>query len=264
MTGEPLARRDHLTRRPPSNSSPHDLRSPRSPPILAAASQRKPMTEIMDRTAYQRPSSFSEVRPRPDASSGSIDDGLPHARFSFLRAGRRHHLVYSTERHLEPPTDVFHRARSRAFLSRLDPIRPPDASRRTRTTSRSTTSSSPSRCSRRSSSPTPPRFSCSPPSARRGRLPDPHRAAQDRRATGERSREVAGHEPCCPPRRLFRIHLPWGRLCSRALAAAGPFAIGAHGAMRVPDDLFIDDAAGEGGFFSFLQPPKPGLTGSVA
>ena len=41
-------------------------------------------------------------------------------------------------------------------------------------------------------------------------------------------------------------------------------AIGAHGAMRVPDDLFIDDAAGEGGFFSFLQPPKPGLTGSVA
>ena len=41
-------------------------------------------------------------------------------------------------------------------------------------------------------------------------------------------------------------------------------AIGAHGAMRVPDDLFIDDAAGEGGFFSFLQPPRPGLTGSVA
>ena len=130
VTGEPLARRDHPTRRPPSNSSPHDLRSPR-PPILAAASQRKPMTEIMDRTAYQRPSSFSEVRPRPDASPRSIDDGLPHARFSFFsrfassRGGRG-------RTNLEPPTDVFHRARSRApFLFRLDPIRPPDASRRT-------------------------------------------------------------------------------------------------------------------------------------
>mmetsp|Transcript_682 Transcript_682/g.2652 ORF Transcript_682/g.2652 Transcript_682/m.2652 type:complete len:159 (-) Transcript_682:286-762(-) len=40
--------------------------------------------------------------------------------------------------------------------------------------------------------------------------------------------------------------------------------IGAHSAARVPDDLFIDDANGEGGFFSFLQPPRPGITGSVA
>ena len=41
-------------------------------------------------------------------------------------------------------------------------------------------------------------------------------------------------------------------------------AIGAHSAVRVPDDLFIDDSANESGFFSFLQPPRPGLTGSVA
>ena len=41
-------------------------------------------------------------------------------------------------------------------------------------------------------------------------------------------------------------------------------AVGAHGAMRVPDDLFVDDASTDGGFFSFLQPPRPGLTGSVA
>ena len=41
-------------------------------------------------------------------------------------------------------------------------------------------------------------------------------------------------------------------------------AVGAHGAMRVPDDLFVDDASVDGGFFSFLQPPRPGLTGSVA
>ena len=40
--------------------------------------------------------------------------------------------------------------------------------------------------------------------------------------------------------------------------------IGAHSAARVPDDLFIDDANSEGGFFSFLQPPRPGITGSVA
>lgn len=31
------------------------------------------MTEIMDRTAYQRPTSFSEVRPRPDANLLGID-----------------------------------------------------------------------------------------------------------------------------------------------------------------------------------------------
>ena len=31
-------------------------------------------------------------------------------------------------------------------------------------------------------------------------------------------------------------------------------AIGAHGSMRVPDDLFIDDANADSGFFSFLQP----------
>ena len=41
-------------------------------------------------------------------------------------------------------------------------------------------------------------------------------------------------------------------------------AIGAHGSMRVPDDLFIDDANADSGFFSFLQPPRPGITGSVA
>ena len=41
-------------------------------------------------------------------------------------------------------------------------------------------------------------------------------------------------------------------------------AIGAHSAVRVPDDLFVDDSSNEGGFFSFLQPPRPGLTGSVA
>jgi hypothetical protein len=40
--------------------------------------------------------------------------------------------------------------------------------------------------------------------------------------------------------------------------------IGAHSAARVPDDLFIDDAGSEGGFFSFMQPPRPGITGSVA
>ena len=41
-------------------------------------------------------------------------------------------------------------------------------------------------------------------------------------------------------------------------------AIGAHGSMRVPDDLFIDDANADSGFFSFLQPPRPGITGLVA
>lgn len=41
-------------------------------------------------------------------------------------------------------------------------------------------------------------------------------------------------------------------------------AIGAHGSMRVPDDLFIDDANADSGFFSFLQPPRPGISGSVA
>ena len=38
----------------------------------------------------------------------------------------------------------------------------------------------------------------------------------------------------------------------------------AHSAVRVPDDLFIDDSANENGFFSFLQPPRPGLTGGPA
>ena len=41
-------------------------------------------------------------------------------------------------------------------------------------------------------------------------------------------------------------------------------AVAAHGAMRVPDDLFIDDANTDGGFFSFLQPPRAGITGSAA
>ena len=72
---------------------------------------------------------------------------------------------------------------------------------------------------------------------------------------------VAGHERSVSPRRLFMSSV--GSLMFQAFGVA-LLAIGAHGAMRVPDDLFIDDAAGEGGFFSFLQPPKPGLTGSVA
>jgi PRA1 family protein 1 len=32
-------------------------------------------------------------------------------------------------------------------------------------------------------------------------------------------------------------------------------AIGAHSAARVPDDLFIEDANDNKGFFSFLEPP---------
>jgi len=39
--------------------------------------------------------------------------------------------------------------------------------------------------------------------------------------------------------------------------------IGAHSAVRVPDDLFIDDSADQNGFFAFLQPPRPGLVGAV-
>ncbi|KAK3260929.1 hypothetical protein CYMTET_30139 [Cymbomonas tetramitiformis] len=31
-----------------------------------------------------------------------------------------------------------------------------------------------------------------------------------------------------------------------------------HGAFRVPDDLFLDDNEGTGGFFSFMKPPVPG------
>ena len=51
------------------------------------------------------------------------------------------------------------------------------------------------------------------------------------------------------------------RLCVLGVSL---LAIGAHSAVRVPDDLFIDDSANESGFFSFLQPPRPGIGGSVA
>jgi len=40
-------------------------------------------------------------------------------------------------------------------------------------------------------------------------------------------------------------------------------AVGAHSAVRVPDDLFIDDNDNTNGFFSFLQPPRPGQVGAV-
>ena len=40
--------------------------------------------------------------------------------------------------------------------------------------------------------------------------------------------------------------------------------IGAHSAVRVPDDLFIDDSASDSGFFSFLQPPRAGISGGAA
>ena len=40
--------------------------------------------------------------------------------------------------------------------------------------------------------------------------------------------------------------------------------IGAHSMFRVPDDLFIDDAAESSGFFSFMLPPRPGQpTGTI-
>jgi len=40
--------------------------------------------------------------------------------------------------------------------------------------------------------------------------------------------------------------------------------IGAHSAARVPDDLFIDDAAESNVFFTFMGPPRPGQpTGTI-
>eukprot|EP00959_Pyramimonas_sp_CCMP1952_P120437 2518438-Pyramimonas_sp.AAC.1 len=38
----------------------------------------------------------------------------------------------------------------------------------------------------------------------------------------------------------------------------GCAGVAAHGAMRVPDDLFLDENADDNGFFSFLKPPQPG------
>jgi len=38
----------------------------------------------------------------------------------------------------------------------------------------------------------------------------------------------------------------------------GCAGVAAHGAMRVPDDLFLDENAGDNGFFAFLKPPQTG------
>lgn len=38
----------------------------------------------------------------------------------------------------------------------------------------------------------------------------------------------------------------------------GCAGVAAHGAMRVPDDLFLDENADNNGFFAFLKPPQPG------
>jgi len=37
----------------------------------------------------------------------------------------------------------------------------------------------------------------------------------------------------------------------------GIAGVAAHGAMRVPDDLFLDDNAENEGFFAFMKPPNP-------
>lgn len=38
----------------------------------------------------------------------------------------------------------------------------------------------------------------------------------------------------------------------------GLLGVASHGAMRVPDDLFLDDSAESEGFFNFLKAPNPG------
>jgi hypothetical protein len=47
-------------------------------------------------------------------------------------------------------------------------------------------------------------------------------------------------------------------------AFAFTFNLYRYSAVRVPDDLFIDDSANDSGFFSFLQPPRAGITGGSA
>ena len=206
------------------------------------------MTEIMDRTAYQRPSSFSEVRPRPDASSGSIDDGLPHARFSFFSRFSRHRGVDAAERTSNLPlTSSIVRARAPLFS-----FASIQSGHRTHPEELELLQDQLLPLHRRG--------------ARGVHRHQPHLAShalhprRGERPVSDREK-LLGMSGASLLAVFFMSSV--GSLMFQAFGVA-LLAIGAHGAMRVPDDLFIDDAAGEGGFFSFLQPPKPGLTGSVA
>ena len=88
------------------------------PPL--SPTQRKPMSEILDRTAYQRPGSFSEVRP-------------PRVR---ARPERLSRPIFGSERGVERKHSpcrffLFPETRDSPLTRRHSKNRPPDASRKT-------------------------------------------------------------------------------------------------------------------------------------
>ena len=228
------------------------------------------MTEIMDRTAYQRPTSFSEVRPRPDANVLGID------RRSTIVSPTRVSLFFFASlapsptrrrRSVEIEITSHRRLPSRAFAHPLS-LSP----RSNQATGRIQKNLNYFKINYfLFTVAVLAAFIVTNPASllvlstigaawtyvyliRTEPLKIGERPVSDR----EKLLGMSGASLLA----VFFMSSA-GSLMFQAFGVA-LLAIGAHGAMRVPDDLFIDDAAGEGGFFSFLQPPRPGLTGSVA
>jgi hypothetical protein len=162
--------------------------------------QRKPMSEILDRTAYQRPGSFSEA-------TGRIQKNLNYFKINYFLGSA---LVFAFFI-ITNPSSLFVLALIAAswtyvYLVRTEPLKIGE------------------------------------------------RPVSDR----EKMLGMSGASILA----IFFMSSA-GSVMLQAFGVATA-AVAAHGAMRVPDDLFIDDANTDGGFFSFLQPPRAGITGSVA
>uniref|UniRef100_A0A7S0T494 PRA1 family protein n=1 Tax=Mantoniella antarctica TaxID=81844 RepID=A0A7S0T494_9CHLO len=167
---------------------------------LHVVSQRKPMTEILDRTAYQRPGSFSEA-------TGRMQKNLNYFKINYVLLTA---AVLSAFILYHPWSIVWLSAIGSAwtyvYLVRTEPLKIGE------------------------------------------------------RPVSEREK-VLGMSGISLLIVFFMSSVGSVILSGFGVAL---LAIGAHSAVRVPDDLFIDDSANDNGFFSFLSPPRPGLTGSVA
>ena len=258
--------RDRISRGPPDRPpSVVPLRPHPQPPLTTfPAHPRRLIAEEahdrdLDRTAYQRPTSFSEVRPRPDANLLGIDRQStivsPTRVFPFLRVAppspsrRRRSIEIEMTSHRRLP--------SRAFAH------PSPSPRSNQATGRIQKNLNYFKINYfLFTVAVLAAFIVTNPASllvlstigaawtyvyliRTEPLKIGERPVSDR----EKMLGMSGASLLA----VFSMSSA-GSLMFQAFGVA-LLAIGAHGAMRVPDDLFIDDAAGEGGFFSFLQPP---------
>lgn len=167
---------------------------------LHVISQRKPMTEIMDRTAYQRPASFSEA-------TGRMQKNLNYFKINYILFTA---AILSAFILYHPMSLVILSAIASAwtymYLVRTEPLK-----------------------------------------------------------IGERP--VTDREKMLGMSGISLLAVFFMSSAGSVIFSAmgvSLIAIGAHSAVRVPDDLFIDDSANDSGFFSFLQPPRAGITGGSA